>query len=183
MATVIVAPTEAEARAKHEDYLHYVDREGALALMSGWAGIDLSSYAHDQVVRYIENDAGRSAMENITRADPSRTWTVGQIADHVAIGGIGPLIVGSPSQVADSLEHWIDATGIDGFNLCYAVAPETMTDVVELVIPELQKRERYKRGYAPGTLREKLFGPGKARLTTPHPAAKLRLDAAGASTE
>jgi FMN-dependent oxidoreductase (nitrilotriacetate monooxygenase family) len=182
MTTVIVAPSEVEVRAKHEDYLQYVDREGALALMSGWTGIDLSSYAHDQVVRYIENDAGRSAMENITRADPGREWTVGQIADHVAIGGIGPRIVGSPAQVADSLEHWIDATGIDGFNLCYAVAPETMADVVDLVIPELQKRGRYKRAYAPGTLREKLFGAGKARLAAPHPAAQYRLEAAGIQT-
>ena len=174
LATVIVAPTEAEARAKHEDYLQYVDREGALALMSGWAGIDLSTYAHDQVVRYIENDAGRSAMENITRADPSRVWTVGQIADHVAIGGIGPLIVGSPAQVADTLEHWIEETGVDGFNLAYAVAPETMVDLVDLLVPELQRRGRYKHAYAPGTLREKLFGEGRARLETPHPAASYR---------
>jgi long-chain alkane monooxygenase len=151
-----------------------------LALMSGWTGIDLSTYAHDRIVRYIENDAGRSAMENITRADPGREWTVGQIADHVAIGGIGPLIVGSPSQVADGLEHWIDATGLDGFNLAYAVTPETMADVVDLLIPELQKRGRYKREYAPGTLREKLFGAGRARLSAPHPAATFRFQAAGA---
>jgi FMN-dependent oxidoreductase (nitrilotriacetate monooxygenase family) len=171
LATVIVAPTEAEACAKHDDYLRYVDREGALALMSGWAGIDLSAYAYDQVVRYIENDAGRSAMENITRADPDRVWTVGQIADDVAIGGIGPLIVGSPAQVADTLENWIEATGVDGFNLAYALAPETMVDFVDLVVPELQRRGRYKSEYAPGTLREKLFRQGRARLSFPHPAA------------
>jgi FMN-dependent oxidoreductase (nitrilotriacetate monooxygenase family) len=181
LATVIVAPTETEARSKHLDYLQYVDRDGALTLMSGWAGIDLSAYAHDQVVRYIENDAGRSAMDNITRADPSREWTVGQIADHVAIGGMGPLIVGSPSQVAVALEHWMDATGIDGFNLAYAVAPETMTDVVDLLVPELQKRGRYKHAYASGTLREKLFGSGKARLSAPHPASTFRHQASGTS--
>jgi alkanesulfonate monooxygenase len=174
LATIIAARTEAEARAKHEEYLHYVDREGALALMSGWAGIDLSTYAYDQVVRYIENDAGRSAMENITRADPDRVWTVGQIAEHVAIGGIGPVIVGSSAQVADALEQWIDATGIDGFNLAYAVAPETMAGVVELVVPELQRRGRYKHEYRPGTLREKLFGSGRSRLVAPHPAASHR---------
>jgi alkanesulfonate monooxygenase len=57
-----------------------------------------------------------------------------------------------------------------------------MTDVVDLLVPELQRRGRYKRGYTPGTLREKLFGPGKARLTAPHPAAQIRLKAAGART-
>jgi FMN-dependent oxidoreductase (nitrilotriacetate monooxygenase family) len=176
LATVIVAPTEAQARARYEDYLQYVDREGALALMSGWAGIDLSTYAHDQVVRYIENDAGRSAMENITRADPDRVWTVGEIADHVGIGGIGPVIVGSPAQVADALKDWVEATGVDGFNLAYAVAPETMVDFVDLVVPELQRRDSYKNEYVQGTLREKLFGAGRARLSAPHPAEAFRYD-------
>ena len=33
--------------------------------------------------------------------------------------------------------------------------PETFADFVDLVVPELQRRGRYKRDYAPGTLREK----------------------------
>jgi hypothetical protein len=36
------------------------------------------------------------------------------------------------------------------------------------------KRGRYKLDYAPGTLREKLYGPGRARLGRDHPAARLR---------
>lgn len=177
LATVITGHTEAEARAKHEDYLRYISREGALTLVSGWTGVDFSAYAPDQEVRYIENDAGRTAMENITRADPDRVWTVGEVADHVAIGGIGPLIVGSPGQVADMLEEWMETTDIDGFNLAYAVAPETFTDFVDLIVPELQRRGRYKRNYSAGTLREKLFGAGRARLRPPHPAAAYRPDA------
>jgi hypothetical protein len=38
--------------------------------------------------------------------------------------------------------------------------PETFTDLVDLIVPELQRRRRYKRDYAPGTLREKLYGQG-----------------------
>jgi len=45
---------------------------------------------------------------------------------------------------------------------------------VELVVPELTRRGVYKREYRPGTLREKLFGDGRARLRSPHPAAKYR---------
>jgi hypothetical protein len=30
------------------------------------------------------------------------------------------------------------------------------------------RRERYKRDYAPGTLREKLYGKGRARLDADH---------------
>jgi hypothetical protein len=55
----------------------------------------------------------------------------------------------------------------DGFNLAYAVMPETFADFVDLVVPELQRRGRYKRDYAPGTLREKLFGQGRRRARAP----------------
>jgi hypothetical protein len=42
------------------------------------------------------------------------------------------------------------------------------------VVPELQTRGVMKRAYAPGTLREKLFG-GAARLPASHPAARCCL--------
>ncbi|PLR42909.1 5,10-methylene tetrahydromethanopterin reductase, partial [Chimaeribacter arupi] len=95
------------------------------------------------------------------------------LADWVGIGGFGPLLVGSAETVADELQSWVDETDVDGFNLAYAVTHETFTDVVELLIPELQKRGVYKRDYAPGTMREKLFGQGP-RLAAPHPAAGYR---------
>jgi long-chain alkane monooxygenase len=41
------------------------------------------------------------------------------------------------------------------------------------LVPELQKRGRYKRDYASGTLREKLFGAGP-RLPKTHPADRYR---------
>ena len=96
MFTVILGETEAEARAKYEDYRRHISPEGALTLMSGWTGVDFSTYALDQQVRHVTNDAGRSAMDNITRADPDRVWTVREVAEHVGIGGIGPVIVGTP---------------------------------------------------------------------------------------
>jgi hypothetical protein len=43
-----------------------------------------------------------------------------------------------------------------------------------MLVPELTRRGRYKRAYAEGTLREKLFGAGRARLTAQHPAAQYR---------
>ena len=84
------------------------------------------------------------------------------MARHVAIGGIGPVLVGDPGEVADQLEAWVDHTGVDGFNLAFASRPETFESVVDLIVPELQRRGRYQRHYAEGTLREKLFGRAEA---------------------
>ena len=46
-------------------------------------------------------------------------------------------------------------------------------DVVDLLVPELQKRGVYKTEYRSGTLREKLFGDGP-RLPANHPGAGYR---------
>jgi alkanesulfonate monooxygenase len=174
LCTVITGRTAAEAQAKHAEYRRYADPEAALALFSGWTGVDFAKYRPEDELRYIETEAMRSALESFTSADPDRVWTVRELAEHVAIGGRGPLFVGSPEQIADTLISWVETTGIDGFNLAYAVTPESFEDFVELVVPELQRRGAYKRDYAPGTYRDKLFAAGP-RLKATHPAARYRL--------
>lgn len=71
-----------------------------------------------------------------------------------------------------SSKAWIDKTDLDGFNLAFVVRPETFVDVVNWVVPELQRRGRYRTSYPDGTLREKLFG--HPRLDKRHPAARHR---------
>ncbi len=174
IATIVLGATEAEAQAKLADYRRYIDHEASLTLMSGWTGVDFSTYELDQEVRHVLNDAGRSAMDNVTRADPERIWTVREVAEHIGIGGIGPVFVGTPDKVADEIESWIEQTGVDGLNLAFALSPESFADVADLLVPELTRRGRYKQHYQPGTLREKMFGKGRARLAAPHPAALHR---------
>jgi long-chain alkane monooxygenase len=172
--TVIVAPTESEAKAKHDEYRKYVSYDGALALVSGWTGIDFGKFHPDDRIEYIENDAVQSATESLTTSDPDKIWTVREVANWVGIGGLGPLVVGSPGQVADAMQGWVEETDVDGFNLAYAVTHETFADFVDLVVPELQRRGVYKKEYRPGTLREKLFGRG-AHLNEEHPGASYRI--------
>jgi alkanesulfonate monooxygenase SsuD/methylene tetrahydromethanopterin reductase-like flavin-dependent oxidoreductase (luciferase family) len=142
--------------------------------MSGWTGVDFSTYDLDQQVRHILNDAGRSAMDNVTRADPDRVWTVREVAEHVGIGGAGPVVVGTPEKVADDIEAWFEQTDVDGLNVAFATSPGDFEDIADMLVPELTRRGRYKQAYAKGTLREKLFGAGRARLNATHPASRYR---------
>ena len=173
-ALIITAPTAAEAQAKHEEYKHHVDIEAALALLSGWTGVDFSRFALDATIEYIDSEAGRSALASFSQADPARKWTVREAAEFIGLGGRGPVLVGDPAQVADQLEAWQDETGIDGFNLTFALAHESMRDVVEFIVPELQRRGRYRREYEGGTLRGQVFGRGD-RLPAGHPAHQVIL--------
>ncbi|MBV8658524.1 MAG: LLM class flavin-dependent oxidoreductase, partial [Burkholderiales bacterium] len=166
-ALIITAPTSTAARAKYADYLSYIDTEAALTLLSGWTGIDFSRYHPDSVIEYLDNDAGRTALASFTTADPNRQWTVGEAARFIGLGGRGPVLVGDPQEVTDQLIAWQDETGIDGFNLAYAVAPGSFADVVELIVPELTRRGRYPDATPKTSLRNRLFGQGD-RLPSTH---------------
>ncbi len=83
-------------------------------------------------------------------------------------------VVGSPEKVADDIETWFDETDVDGFNVPFAVSPGDFADITDMLVPELTRRGRYKSEYRQGTLREKLFGEGRARLDAPHPATTYR---------
>ncbi|MBN8908107.1 MAG: LLM class flavin-dependent oxidoreductase, partial [Rhodospirillales bacterium] len=123
MMTIIPGRTRAEAEEKLAEYRAHVSEEGALALMSGWTGVDFSELALDEIVRFEQKKAMTSALEAFTIADPDREWTVREIAKHAAIGGRGPVVVGSAREVADEMQAWVEETDIDGFNLAYALTP------------------------------------------------------------
>lgn len=173
MFTVIVDATRAQAQACHAAYRERVSYEGAMALLSGWTGIDLSRYAPDDTLDYVDTNAGQSALASFSKLDPNKTWTVRDAVEFVGIGGRGGLAVGDAAEVADALQAWMDETGIDGFNLAAVEMPRTFEDIVTYLVPELQRRGVYKTEYAAGTLREKLLDNGPA-LQSPHIGASYR---------
>ena len=170
---MVVGETDARAARLAGEYLDVASEVGALALMSGWTGIDLSTLELESHFEDQESNAIQSTIRAFSRGDPEKSWTIREIADFIRLGGDSPVIVGSPQTVADQLESWIEETGIDGFNLAATAVPESFEQIVDLLVPELQKRGRYKREYAPGSLREKL-GASSPRLAAPHPAALAR---------
>ncbi|WP_043444379.1 LLM class flavin-dependent oxidoreductase [Arthrobacter sp. L77] len=175
LLTVITDETEEKAQAKHADYQQYVSYEGALVLVSGWLGVDLSVYDPDEPLGNVKSNAIQSAVANFQKVnDDGSPWTVRDIAESAGIGGLGPRIVGSGVQVADELQAWVEETDVDGFNLAYAITPGTFEDIIEFVVPELQKRGAYPTEYTEGTLRQKLFGKGD-RLPEEHRGAQYRL--------
>ncbi|WP_129660495.1 LLM class flavin-dependent oxidoreductase [Rothia halotolerans] len=169
LLTVVTGPTDEAAHAKHRELQEYVDHEGALTLISGWMGLDLSGFDLDEPLGNVKSNAIHSAIETFQKVnEDGRPWTVRDIAEFVGIGGFGPRIVGSGESVARELVEWVEETGVDGFNLAYAITPGTFEDVVEYVVPELQRLGAYPEEYEEGTLRHKLFGAGD-RLPEGHP--------------
>jgi FMN-dependent oxidoreductase (nitrilotriacetate monooxygenase family) len=175
IATVVVAATDEDARAKYEQYASYASLEGSLARYSALLHIDLSQLDPEQPLEYSDTEGIRGMLEVFTRLDPTRRWTPREIADFVGVGGGGPVIVGSPATVADELERWVTVGGVDGFNIADPVPPVTLRDFVDLAVPELQRRGLVWREYEGETLREYFRGAGNPRVGPDHPAAAYRL--------
>jgi long-chain alkane monooxygenase len=87
------------------------------------------------------------------------------------------VLTGDGATIADELQAWVEEGEVDGFNLSRIVVPESFSDFIDIVIPELQDRGLYKTAYEPGSLRRKLFGEGD-RLPERHAAHAYRSEAA-----
>jgi long-chain alkane monooxygenase len=170
-AEVVVAPTRAEAEDKLALLQEYRDVEGHLVLFSGWAGIDLSGDDTDSYLQYNGGDAMQT-FERMWSQGPERK-KVGELVQHLSRPeNDNRFVYGTPSEVADRIEELVDVSDADGINLIQHLSPGTFVDFIDLVVPELQRRGRYRTSYVPGeTLRERLFGSGHARPLADHPAS------------
>jgi alkanesulfonate monooxygenase SsuD/methylene tetrahydromethanopterin reductase-like flavin-dependent oxidoreductase (luciferase family) len=66
------------------------------------------------------------------------------------------VFVGTPTGLVDLIEEWQPA-GLDGFRLRPAGLPRDLQLICDGVVPELQRRSRFRTAYDSGTLRER-FG-------------------------
>ncbi|TVY03081.1 LLM class flavin-dependent oxidoreductase [Cohnella terricola] len=171
---VVVAETTEEAEAKYEEYASLWSPEAAKAQYGGSSGYDLSQYSDlDAPFEYKHTEHGQSRAASLTKDNPKKL-TVREVLNGFEQPGRKMSIVGNPQEVADGIQSYFEASGVDGFNLAHMITPGSLIDFVDLVVPELQKRGVYKTEYAPGTFREKLFGENQRLLPTGHPGANFR---------
>jgi len=150
-------------------------------LFSGWSGIDISKFPLDQEITAadsLEANKVTSMMEAFTTTSKDvPCWTPRVIAQKAAIGGLGPVAVGTPEKVADEMERWFSEADLDGFNIGYVTTPGTFEDVVDLLVPELRRRGIYPEDFQEGlTAREKVFGAGQRRLRDDHIGSTYKYD-------
>lgn len=179
----VLGETDEEAQATYEQLVARGSRETAATLFSSWTGIDTSTLDPDQPLEHIDTNTGRSFVEMFSRLDPTRTWRVRDIYDFIIVGGLSPVVVGSPVTVADEMQRWIAEGGVDGFNVGYALSPGTFEDVARLLVPELRRRGLVPDAeLAVTSLRERISGDGP-RLPDTHPGAGHRRPASTPSTD
>ncbi|MEZ2330693.1 LLM class flavin-dependent oxidoreductase [Mesorhizobium sp. RCC_202] len=154
----VVAPTRTEAEDKFDAIQRLVDPVVGVALVSGLlGGVDLSGYPLDGPLPELgSSDSVKSRLKVVSELAASRNLTIRQLYLAVA-GARGHFqIVGTPKDVADMMEEWFAGGAADGFNVMPPILPTGLTDFVDLIIPELQRRGLFRTAYEGRTLRENL---------------------------
>jgi FMN-dependent oxidoreductase (nitrilotriacetate monooxygenase family) len=166
----VVGGTEEEAKRKACAIDEFAGDEGYAAIMSAGLGVDLTEYPLDTPLGDFEQYSLQGIVRGLVDSIPDKTWTFADLLRYLH----DQRIVGTPEQIVDGLQPWIDA-GVNGFNIRFHTSPGSFADFIEGVTPVLQDRGLQQREYRPGTLREKLFdGTSGARLNERHAAARHR---------
>jgi FMN-dependent oxidoreductase (nitrilotriacetate monooxygenase family) len=155
-ALVVVGESVEEAKAKRallDSLVHY---DSGIASLNGMLGYDVSSFDPDGSLPEIPpTNASQTSRDRIVATAKRENLTIRQLAARAGSYS-GTAFVGTPATIADGMETWLDTEACDGFNIMFPYLPEGLDDFVDKVIPELQRRGRFRREYEGATLRENL---------------------------
>ena len=156
---VVVGETEAEARAKRATLDGLVHYDSAIAALSIALGMDARTLDPDAPLPEIpDTEASKSGRERAINLARRENLTVRQLAQR--LGGYGGnAMVGTPVQIADEMQRWLEGEACDGFNIMFPFLPQGLDEFCTMVVPELQRRGIFRTEYEGATLRENLGLP------------------------
>lgn len=181
----VLGGTEEEARANARAIQDQVLTEKTIRVRfeQVW-NRDLSAYDVDGPLPDLEPDEaappfiqGRAfhlqdraqAVREWRELASSNGWSLRDLAAEVFAR---PQLVGTPEQVADQLDDFVQHDGADGVVLGGHVTPHGIDDFVDQVVPLLQARGSLRTEYTGSTLRENLGLPVPERAAATAVAAR-----------
>ena len=152
---VIAGRSESEANEKLEQLQELLDPKVGMMLLYSTFG-DLSGHPLDGPVPPPSGEGVRSRGMVLYAQAQRENLTLRQLYKSVAVSRGHGLVVGTPTQIVDRMEDWFSNHGCDGFNILPPALPSGITDFVDLVLPELQRRGLFRTEYEGRTARENL---------------------------
>ncbi|ROS75442.1 LLM class flavin-dependent oxidoreductase [Cellulomonas sp. PhB143] len=158
----VIGSTEEEARSLEKEIDDLVVL-GAAAAQLGSFHVDLGSLDLDDPVpleafadagTVTDNRASRlQVVADIVRRERP---TVRELLRRLAGARGHRVVVGTPVQVADTIEEWFRSGAADGFNVMPPLLPSGFEVFADEVVPILQRRGLFRTEYEGSTLREHL---------------------------
>lgn len=154
---VILGHTEAEARAKQKMMADLVPFEGAMAILSGHLNFDWSEYDLDAPLENIKTEGVQGILDAmIGMIGGEKALTLREAALMHGRSVSMPQVMGTAEQVADQMETMMDEGGGNGFQITPTYIPGSFQELVDGLVPVLQKRGLHREEYTGKTLRDHL---------------------------
>jgi FMN-dependent oxidoreductase (nitrilotriacetate monooxygenase family) len=176
-ATFVLGDTDAEAREKaHVIRQQQVSGQTAIKFLEQLWNRNLSDHDPDGPLPQVdpvvgENTVARGRASVRMYRDPiatAREWRELAEAKHLTTRELiievtgRQNFVGTPTQIAEALDEFVQADASDGFVLVPHITPGGLDEFADTVVPLLQERGSFRTEYTGTTLREHL-GLGDAR--------------------
>ena len=154
----VVGHTPEEAQAKYEAVQATISVVEARAFAIQFMGPEFDLADHDAEAPLPElavlDAIAQSKRIGIVRN--GRRISLAELGRWLAACMGHLTVIGTPSEIADTMQSYLDGAGSDGFLLMPHYLPGNFDDFVEMVVPELQRRGLLRAGYEGGTLRNTL---------------------------
>ncbi|MDY7433322.1 LLM class flavin-dependent oxidoreductase [Bacillus sp. V26] len=154
----VIADTEEEAQAKYQELQDLIIPSVGLQILQNYlGGIDLSAYPLDGPLPKLDANASnavKSRFKLVQEMAERDNMTIRELYKYVAGSRGHHIFVGTPEQLADKMQEWVDHKACDGFNIMPPLLPEGIELFVDKVVPILQERGVFRKEYEGTTLRE-----------------------------
>ncbi|MBR1164803.1 LLM class flavin-dependent oxidoreductase [Bradyrhizobium elkanii] len=156
----IVGRSKQEATEKLKRLQSHTDIDVQIALADRWLGFvtDLRSMDLDSLVpeSLPQTNFTQSTQKLLLDLAARKKLTWRQLIRRISDGKSQLMVIGTPDEIANTMVDMFDQRAADGFNLLPAAVPDGVKDFVDLVVPELRRRGKFRSGYSGQTLRENL---------------------------
>ncbi|MGE0766228.1 MAG: LLM class flavin-dependent oxidoreductase [Hyphomicrobiaceae bacterium] len=161
---VLLGGTEAEAQAKFRRLQELLHPDVGRFRLAMDLEVDLSGLPLDEPIPESRlpkvSNFHKAFFDGIMKTIREENPTLRQLFMRYERGR--KTIVGTPQQVADTMQRWFEAGACDGFMMQFHSLPKGLAEFVEEVVPELQRRGLFRSEYEGTTLRDHLRIPRPA---------------------
>ncbi|OCK60077.1 LLM class flavin-dependent oxidoreductase [Bradyrhizobium sp. LMTR 3] len=156
----IVGRTKQEALEKLQRLQSYTHIDLQIETADRWLGFvtDLHSINLDSLVPAAlpQTNLIQSRQKVLLDLAARQKFTWRQLIRFISDSKGHLIVVGTPDEIANAMVDTFDERAADGFNVLPATVPGGLRDFVELVVPELRRRGKFRSRYSGRTLRENL---------------------------
>jgi FMN-dependent oxidoreductase (nitrilotriacetate monooxygenase family) len=157
----IVGGTPQEANDKYNQIANLVSMTDALNYLGRYFNdIDFTRFEIDSPFPELGDFARNgweSATDRIKEAAREQNLTLRQVALRETTPK--PAYIGTPANVADTMQLWFEERAADGFMVSNSVLPDGFTEFVDGVVPILKERGLFRTAYEDDTFHGNLGLP------------------------